>query len=165
MLFRSRGLLCTATTRQALAQTAGGQKVVTSASPEPRSRRSTLGRSKSPLVSLMRPVRVRNRKQPGRVKSSNRFWKIGRMNSCFKFHRNGWPPGFGLLLDVIDIGPEMQFVTVYDDTIAVSTRGTIICVWNRHILSKFSLTTKSLSESASSSCQRESTLPNQGLSA
>jgi hypothetical protein len=32
--------------------------------------------------------------------------------------------------------------------------GTINRVWNRHILSKFSLTTKSLSESASSSCQR-----------
>jgi hypothetical protein len=49
--------------------------------------------------------------------------------------------------------------------IAVSTRGTIICFWNRNIPSKFSLTTKSLSESASSSCQRESTLLNQGLSA
>ena len=36
----------------------------------------------------------------------------------------------------------------------LESSGNIICFRDRHILSKFSLTTKSLSESASSSCQR-----------
>lgn len=168
MLFRSRGWLCTVTIHRALGQPAGDQTGATSPTPSAAPPGSEAGSWK-----IDEPI-AKQAPQPNATSMNpeqEAGWSGEIVEPVLQNRRHEQllqvPAGHGLRFIVRCHRYSGQNAIRHDECgiIAVSTRGIIICFWNRNIPSKFSLTTKSLSESASSSCQRESTLLNQGLSA